>query len=240
MSSTYSLQTNVTYRDIDDRLHLTLKGAMAYMQEAAMIHSSMAGYSVGDVPRTRMAWMLTQWRIRLVGSACWREHLTVETWPRTMERATTVRDFEIRNGAGEPVCVGESNWILVSVDTGRILRIPPEVVQAYDLNDRTVFDTILEKIPMGGGVLRSTGTVQHRDLDTNHHVNNLVYLDYAWEALPEELDLTAYREVVVKYHRQLLLHDGYSCWYRTEGQKQIVDIKSLDGQVLHCSVMLCP
>lgn len=238
--SIYSFQTRVSYDDIDENLHLTLKGALGYMQEAAVIHSSKVGYSVGDVARTHVIWMLNQWRVRLQTTACWHDRLTVETWPRTMERATSIRNFDIRNEEGESVCIGESNWVLVSADTGRIMRVPPEVMRAYDLTPCTVFDSPLEKLTSSGGVMTYAGMVQRRDLDTNHHVNNRVYLDYALEALPAELDCSAYREVIVKYHRQLLLHDRFTCWYRTEGEKQIVDIKSEDGQVLHCTVVYTP
>lgn len=238
--SVYSFQTRVSYDDIDENLHLTLKGALGYMQEAAVIHSSKVGYSVGDVARTHVIWMLNQWRVRLQRPACWHDRLTVETWPRTMERATSIRDFDIRNESGESVCIGESNWVLVSADTGRIMRVPPEVVQAYDLTERTVFDLPLQKIAPSDGVMTYSAMVQRRDLDTNHHVNNRVYLDYALEALPAEVDLSAYREVIVKYHRQLLLNEPFTCWYRTDGDRQIVDIKSADGQVLHCTVVYAP
>ena len=61
-------------------------------------------------------------------------------------------------------------------------------------------------------------TVQWRDIDTNRHMNNLVYLAYARQALPEELWDTAFSELTVKYSRQLLLGDTVRCVYR-RGEK---------------------
>lgn len=234
---TYSFQTRVTYDDVDQDLRLTLKGAMGMMQEAAVVHSAKVGYSVEDVSRTRVIWMLSQWRIRLKQPAKWHECLTVETWPRTMERATSIRDFELRNQAGCPVAIGESAWALVSADTGRIMRVTPEIAAAYDLVDRAVFDTPLEKIPSGEGVVTYIGQVQRRDIDTNHHVNNRVYLDYALEAMPQDMDMSHFQEVVVKYHKQLLPGQNFSCWYRQERDAMIVDIKSQDGTICHGTVM---
>lgn len=234
---TYSFQTRVMYDDVDQNLHLTLKGAMGMMQEAAAVHSAEVGYSMENVSKTRVIWMLSQWRIRLEQSAKWHECLTVETWPRTMERATSIRDFELRNQAGCPVAIGESGWALVNADTGRIMRVTPEIAAAYELTDRVVFDTPLEKIPSGEGVMTYAGQVQRRDIDTNHHVNNRVYLDYALEAMPRELDISRFREVIVKYHKQMLPGQHFSCWYRRENDSVIVDIKSQDGTICHGTVM---
>lgn len=38
----FSYSTRVTYGEVDGALHLTLRGAMAMMQEAAIVHSSQA------------------------------------------------------------------------------------------------------------------------------------------------------------------------------------------------------
>ena len=115
----FSYSTRVTYGEVDGALHLTLRGAMAMMQEAAIVHSSQAGYAVADIPRTHVIWMLVHWRVKMVKDACWNEAVAVKTWPRSMGRVTSVRNFEISNARGETVALGESEWILVSTDTGR-------------------------------------------------------------------------------------------------------------------------
>lgn len=53
----FSYSTRVTYGEVDGALHLTLRGAMAMMQEAAIVHSSQAGYAVADIPRTHVIWI---------------------------------------------------------------------------------------------------------------------------------------------------------------------------------------
>ena len=238
--SIYSFQTHVCYDDIDHNMRLTLKGAMGYMQEAAIIHSGKVGYSVGDVSRTHVIWMLLQWRIRLEKSVSWHELLTIETCPRTIERATSIRDFQIKNRKDEIVAVGESNWVLVNADTGRIMRITPEIAAAYDLTETPVFEDSLPDIPLGDGALAYSGIVQRRDIDTNHHVNNRVYLDYALEALPQQLADASFREVHVRYRKQMLPGQKFFCYYRAEGERQIVDICGDDPSHVHGTVVFLP
>ena len=84
--SPYVFHTRIAYADIGQDLYLSLSGAMRMMQEAAIIHSDLSGYSVMDVERTRVVWMLVQWRVRMVGKAKWNEAVEVVTWPQTMEK----------------------------------------------------------------------------------------------------------------------------------------------------------
>ena len=233
----FCLPARVFYGSIDKDCNFSLNGAIRLMQEAAVVHSAKSGYSVMDVERTRVAWMLAQWRVRMTGSACWNDPLKVMTWPRTMERITSDRCFRITTKDGEEVAVGESRWLLVSVDSGRAIRIPEEVANAYVLNPEGVFDTPLKKLPREVGELTYSCRVLKRDIDTNNHVNNLVYLDYAREALPEEVNTEDYKEVEMQYHRQLLLGDPVHCYYTALPGGHMVQICGDDPHHLHCTVI---
>lgn len=233
----YHLPARVFYGRIDKELNLTLAGAMELMQEAAVVHSAQSGYSVMDVERTHVIWMLVQWRIRLTKKVRWNEQVEVVTWPRTMEKVTSDRCFRILDSHGEEVAVGESSWLLANADTGRIMRIPEEVASAYELIPDCVFDTPLDKIPRDLGEETYSCKVLRRDIDTNHHVNNLIYLDYAREALPEAVKLENCREVVVRYHKQLLLGDPVHCYYTPMTNGHAVQICGEDPHQLHCTVL---
>lgn len=233
--SPYVFKTRVSFTDIDADACLSLKGAMRLMQEAAMIHSDHSGYSVLDVEHTRVVWMLVQWRVRLVGTARWNEYIEVITWPRSMERLTSVRCFRIVNTAGETVAVADSNWLLANADTGRVMRIPKEVADAYDLIDEDVFEGPMPKLPHEAGEETYTCTVLRRDLDTNKHVNNLVYLDYAAEAIAEQ---KTFCEANIRYHLQLLLGDEVHCHYENTPEGHLVQITGEDPKHLHCTVLL--
>lgn len=231
----YEFHTRVSYDDIGEDRSLTLRGAMSMMQEAAIIHSDMIGYSINDVQRTHVIWMLIQWRIRMIGKAFWNDRVIVKTWPRTMERATSERDFKIVDEAGKTVAIGESFWVLVNADTGRIARIPPEILRAYDLTAESVFEDEFCEPRFEAGGLTASGVVLRRDIDTNHHVNNRVYLDYAAEVLPDGVAERS-GEVFVRYRKQLLLGQSFYSAYKHSEKVHGVDICDENGNV-HASVI---
>ena len=237
--SPYIFHTRVSYCDIGRDLCLSLSGVMRMMQEAAIIHSDQSGYSVMDVERTRVVWLLVQWRVRMFGKVKWNEPVDVVTWPQTMEKLTSNRCFQIKNKEGELVAVADSMWLLANADSGRVMRIPAEVSAAYDLIEEGVFDVPMSKLSQKVGEKMTSGMVLRRDLDTNHHVNNLVYLEYARDALPETVRQADFREVVVHYHRQLLLGDVFHCYYEKSDNGHLVQICGEDTRHVHCSILFC-
>lgn len=233
--SSYRFTTHVGYPDVEHTFCLSLTGALRMMQEAAAIHSYHLGYSFHTVQQTRVHWVLVGWQVEMVGKAHWNETVHVDTWPRTMERVTSRREFEIRNEKEELVCRASSNWILVSIDTGRAARITPEIAAAYPLENRDAFEKELVVPKVDEGVETWDFIVQRRDLDTNRHVNNLIYLDYARQALPEAIWQQQFPMMTVRYSRELLLGEHIRCIYRKGEGMHTVELVD-DNKVLRASV----
>ena len=233
--SVFRFTTHVGYPDVEHTFCLSLTGALRMMQEAAAIHSDSLGFSFRTVAQTRVHWVLVGWQVEMVGKAHWNETVHVDTWPKTMERVTSKRDFEIRNEKEELICRATSNWILVSADTGRAARITPEIASAYPLDARDAFEKELLMPDLDDGEETWDFTVQRRDLDTNRHVNNLIYLDYARQALPETIWQVQFPLMSIRYSRELLLGKHVRCIYRKGEGVHTVELRS-DTDVLHASV----
>ena len=73
-------------------------------------------------------------------------------------------------------------------------------------------------------------TAMKRDLDANHHVNNVNYLELAYEAFPEDVEIC--------YKRQIKLGETVSFSYSEKNGVHIVCITSDEGKVLHAILKL--
>lgn len=221
----------------DQRLsHL---GLLRIMQEAAAIASDEVGFGLKDIPHTGVHWILTGWRLEIKHRPPWRAPLRLETWPRTMNGFFSDRDFLVWHGQQE-IARASSRWILVDAQTGRSTRVSDAVRAAYasQLDNLEVFPNA--PLPTNGKPLPNAApsfatTVGRRDIDTNLHVNNLHYLDYAVEALPEEVYQNLPSTVEIVFRRQILLGTPIRCLYaRTEDGKHQVDIQSeAGGKTIH-------
>ena len=221
----------VTYADLGLDQCLTHQGLARMLQEAAIVASDDCGYGLKDIPEKKVCWVLSAWRLQLLSRPFWRSALTVRTWPRGMHGFQSSREFLVYHG-GELCARASAVWLLMNAATGRIARITEEVRSAYDLLEESVFDTPL---PTKGKSLDSaretyTGTVGRRDIDTNGHMNNVHYLDYAAEALPEEVSVLP-STIDIVFRRQLLPGTKFRCLYGVtpDGTMQ-VEIQSGEGK----------
>lgn len=230
----------MAYSDIGPDGLLSRGGLLRAFQEAASVASDDVGYGLKDVARTRVHWILSGWRLEVVRRPAWRAALEVETWPRTLNGFLSDREFLAWEAAGEErrlIARGTSKWLLVDAETGKITRVTDRVRAAYELGEEALFATPIPsngKTPPGTPAAFRT-VVGRRDIDTNRHVNNIHYLDYAIEALPEEVYRTLPDTVEIVFRKQILLGTPIQCLYvRTEEGKHQVEIRSeSDGEIVH-------
>lgn len=226
--TSYLYETDITYPDIGPDGRLSHQGLLRILQEAAAIASDERGFGLKDTPRTRVCWILSGWRAELLSRPPWRARLRVETWPRIMDGFFSLRDFLVWHGQ-EMIARGTSKWMLISTDTGHLTRVTDAVRSAYDLEDRSVYDEPLLTGSRNPPVVPAAfSTVAgRRDVDTNRHVNNLHYLDYALEALPQEVFDHLPPTVEVSFRRQILCGTPIDCLYSmTEDGRHQVEIQS--------------
>ena len=81
-------------------------------------------------------------------------------------------------------------------------------------------------------------TVRRRDIDINNHMNNLYYLDYALEALPEEVYSKFFNNVEIMYKYSAKLGETINCFYKEEEDGYYVMMKSATDNILHALVKL--
>lgn len=217
----------VTYGDVGVDGRLCHKGALRLLQEAAAIDSQLCGYGLLNAAETGVCWILTGWRVQLVERPLWNTPLTVETWPRTMDGFLSDRDFRIFSG-DKLIARATSRWCLVSTHTGHVTRVTDAVRSAYTLDPLAMFSENLRTNGKSDNAAECfSGVVGRRDIDTNRHVNNLHYLDYALEALPEDLFDHIPDTLEIVYRKQILLGTPIRCLYQqsADGRHQ-VEIRS--------------
>ena len=92
--------------------------------------------------------------------------------------------------SGSLICIASSKWALIDVNSKSIAKITENVINRYEAENKSVFnENDIEKIkqPEISTTSCFEFKVQRRDIDVNEHMNNVYYLDYAIEALPENI-----------------------------------------------------
>lgn len=236
----YSNEEKVKYLDVDKNNKLSNKAIIKYMQDIAISHADSLGNGVNSSKETHTAWLLLNWKIKVFDRAKCEDIIKINSWPRTMERFFSWRDFELYSG-GKKIAIATSKWLLVNTETGKIERISEELKQKYKLKEECVFEgTIEEKLKEPENMeLMYEETIGRTKIDTNNHLNNLYYLDCAIESLPEEIyQNSIINNIEIMYKKEIKYKDRIKCFYKYENKEHIVAIKNEDLSVLHAIIKL--
>jgi len=234
-----SKQFEVTLPDVGENNELSNKGILRIMQEIACIHSSYCGIGVNDSKEKGLAWIILNWKLKVFSRPKWNTTLNVKTWSSKQNHICFYRDFEITDEENNLVAVSTSKWILLDINTGTFAKLSSELTEKYIHVDKHVFnEPFHEKLKEPAeSVFVKDYQVSKKDLDTNHHVNNLNYLDFAYEALPVNIQ-TNFSNVEIMYKHEAKLGDILSMYFYKSDEYYLVIIKNKKTGMLHCVVKL--
>lgn len=167
----------------------SIQGLCEYMQEAAGNHAALLGLSIDRLHAEGVAWVLA--RMRLVSEKTPRVHsrITVETWPVGVEGLQYRRDFIVRDESGGVLVRGVTHWVVVSLETRKVGRVPAFIAEAglKNANPATAMADAKRRFPECGEEHEACEfRARLADMDRNHHVNNVRYMDWIIESVPEE------------------------------------------------------
>lgn len=167
----------------------TLPTVCNYLQEAASLHAEALGFSRANFAAegANISWVLTRLRVKMARYPRWEESVTVVTYPRGGRRITAHRDFVVRVG-DETVGVATSEWMIIDLATRKIVPVPDRVYELANderppVIDGEAFSRLRWSCQETSGELSLRA--RRGDIDLNGHVNNVHYIEWLVETLPE-------------------------------------------------------
>lgn len=224
----YCSNYKIGLEDIGRNNEATNKALLAIMQDIACLHSASVGYGVLEIETKKRAWMLLDWKMEVIKRPKYNDDINVETWSRKVERLYAYRDFQLKDKEGNIIAIGTSRWIFVDTERRRPVRLTADIADLYESEtDKNVFLEEMEDIKCGDYLFKKDYCVQRRDIDINQHMNNLSYLDMAYEILPEDIYNTkVFNNIRIVYKKEILYGEKVECYYEEQNNKHIITAKS--------------
>lgn len=224
----YCSNYKIGLEDIGRNNEATNKALLAIMQDIACLHSASVGYGILEIEAKKRAWMLLDWKMEVIKRPKYNDDINVETWSRKVERLYAYRDFQLKDKEGNIIAIGTSRWIFVDTERRRPVRLTADIADLYESEtDKNVFTEEMEDIKCGDYLFKKDYCVQRRDIDINQHMNNLSYLDMAYEILPEDIYNTkVFNNIRIVYKKEILYGEKVECYYEEQNNKHIITAKS--------------
>lgn len=238
----FTYNYKIKYSDVGPDNSLTLRALVETLQEAAIGHSEQAGYGVNNIEKTHVAWLLLDWKVQILSYPHSNSSITIKTWPRSFDKLYSYRDFEVYDEDYNLIAIASSKWFAIDTENKKIRKLTPEITEAYgDSVTKSVFEEpFKEKMTVPQNLkLNFNYTIQRRDIDTNGHVNNINYINFALETLDEDIfNNTTFNNLEIVYKKEIKLKEDINCYYTFDDNKHIITIKNEDNSTIHAIVKL--
>jgi acyl-ACP thioesterase len=177
----------IHWYDTDLNGQLKMSALANYLQESAWRHANHLGFGYEDTQKRNEFWVIVSLMIKMIGSPEWGQRITVETWPKGIDRMFAYRDFKIMDADGAVIGAATSGWMILDQTTRR----PKGVDIVKPLLHLATHQDILDRNPPLLMPLKDTATTETRqvrfsEVDQHGHVNNIRYIDWCLDALSSE------------------------------------------------------
>ncbi|MBR5228088.1 MAG: hypothetical protein IKV94_05585 [Clostridia bacterium] len=241
----FSENVKIPLKDIDETFYIKDIGILEMLENTASHHSDMQGYGVTSVENTGLAWILMDWKVKVLKRPKYGEELTVNTWARfingSIKKHYTYRDFEVLDSLGNLCVIATSKWVIINMSNGRITEIGDSILDAYGIEDKSVFgEQEVEKLKIYQDFKSIVEyKINRSDVDFIGHVHNLYYLNLAYNALPEDVyKLKSFDNFRISYKREIKLGETVKCKYSYNNGQHIITIFNEEETKVHSIIEL--
>lgn len=190
MTTNFNLTLDHAYnvRSYEPRIdgRVSIASVCNQLQDIASRHADSLGFGFDDLQRSGHFWILARLHVMMDRLPGYGEQTRILTWPSGNERLVAMRDFIVSDADG-PIGSATSSWVTLNTETHRPEK-PDTVLDQRLIPDRdhalTFPSNAVKRIRDGE---HETGiTARRADIDINGHVNNVKYVEFCMEAIPQE------------------------------------------------------
>jgi acyl-ACP thioesterase len=200
----------IRYHELDYRGLLRPVTLLNCVQDAGGMHAALLGVSVRDLRQRGLTWVLS--RVHLVADRYLHadDVIRVTTWPSTREGLFSCREFEMRDSRGQLFGRATSSWAVLDLASRRPVRLD-QCLPEYPLSERRALDDDFASLPQfpdaPADCRELPFPVRRSDQDSNRHVNNTVYADWALETVPDDVAAGHLSSLEVSFRAEAIYGD---------------------------------
>ena len=206
----YTRKYLIHYSEIDGKRRLTVPTLIHYLEDIAVLNSEAQGLTLDYYEKNSCGWMLLKWDIIIHRLPLFNETIKIITRPYSFKNFLANRQYKIFDSSENLLVEAKTVWLLADIISRKPLRVPEEMYIKFDTarDSDKYFDKLEDLKPTNLGNHSLRIKVCEQDIDTNKHVNNVKYVEWALQSLPSDFVSShfVYR-VIVNYKKELNLDD---------------------------------
>ncbi|MDR1913136.1 MAG: hypothetical protein LBQ68_01450 [Clostridiales bacterium] len=201
---------NIDYQALNEDFTATLPRLMHFVQESSIRQTDSTTLPMKWYYENGLAWVVTNWSVKVSRYPKRCENIIVSTYPTKFKGVIGERWFEAEDENGKRILLAFSSWMLADLKNAKLVRPTPEIIASYGLHpepeDKKSF---FPGLNTAGQLPINTRKfiVTRRELDTNNHVNNVKYMEWAFDDVPDDLYYTSKPDELKAVYRKQCAKD---------------------------------
>ncbi|KAM7463493.1 hypothetical protein LguiA_031614 [Lonicera macranthoides] len=194
----------------------TLESILNLLQETALNHVWMSGLlsdgfgATHGMLRNNLIWVVSRMQVQVDHYPIWGEVIEIDTWVGASGKNGMRRDWQLRsNATGHVFARATSTWVMMNQETRRLSKMPDEVraeISPWFIEKQAIQEDLPEKIDKlddNAKFVNSNLKPKRSDLDMNHHVNNVKYVNWMLETIPDQfLEDHQLSNIILEYRKE--------------------------------------
>jgi len=183
------------------------------VQEIAGYHASLLNFAIPDLKKLGLTWVISRENLEIFQYPKWRDVVSVETWVELPFRRVLIpRIIVAKNAENEIIFKAITLWAIIDLKTKKPIE-PMPILEKIGLPQKAFNEKFYikkreyfnEEFPIIG---TTTPNINYSDTDLNHHVNNISYIRWVLQSLPNSFrDEYITKNIDVSWLKQTYLTD---------------------------------
>lgn len=188
MGKVYEKEYELHYYDVDKNLKGSMSTIINILSDIGTRQSEELGSGMKELMKENMTWVFYNYHVKIFRDPMYGEKLKVKTEPVGFKKFYALRNYEIKDSHGNVIVTANAIFLLINLEKRRMMRIPESQYEVYGVQGDMKGEFKIPRIEaIDEYKYKDTFKVRYTDIDSNQHVNNTKYVDWAIETLPEEI-----------------------------------------------------
>jgi len=184
----FEKEFELRYLEMDNFGEAASTTMLALLEETAADHCYSINQSLYDLEKQNIGWVLLSGVMEMYRYPTYKEKIIIRTWMSDYSMIKGFRENIIYDNNRNIIGRARGLWVFFDIKRRRPIQIFDLIKNKWSTDvEKSINYNITKKIkPIDSSLNSHEFKVNRFDVDTNQHVNNIKYLQWLLESIPEE------------------------------------------------------
>ncbi|MDO9510592.1 MAG: thioesterase [Bacteroidales bacterium] len=189
MENYFEKQFELRYFEMNNFGEAAPTTILTLLEETAADHCYSINHSLYDLENQNIGWVLLSGILKMHRYPSYKEKIIIRTWLSSYSLVKGIRENIIYDEKRNIIGQAKGLWVFFDIMRRRPVGIFDSIKErwSYDIDESINYDITKKIKPIDSEIHIKAFNVNRYDVDTNQHVNNIRYLQWLIESIPDHI-----------------------------------------------------